>query len=508
MSAGPPVTTSPESVMLPASFAQELLWLSDRASPGNVAYNVPRTRRLTGSLDVDALRRAFDALVERHEILRTTYATYEDQVVQVIHPPRAVPFEVVDLSGVPAAVREAEATRAVRERTARPFDLATDLLLRVTLLRLGDREHVLLFESHHIAFDGWSRDIVFRELAACFEAFAAGRTPVLDTLPIQYADFAIWQREQFQGDRLDALLGWWRDELGDAEHVLRLPTDFVRPAVSSTEGVTSTLVLLPDMRDAVRSLGRRHDATTYMVLLAAYTTVLHRYTGQRDILVGSPIAGRARPETEGLIGYFANTVVQRARFDGDPTFSQVLTRLRESSLGAYDHQDVPFEKLVLELEGRTGIGQSPLFQVVCTQLDTSHAPDPRMGNVVLGPFANDAGTTKFDLTFFVLEQPEALTLMLRGRADLHQMDSIGRLLGHVRTVLEVAVAHADTRVSTIALATPAERAALAAWNATDADEGPPATVVGSLKPRRRACHSGPRSSAAQRRIRSSSRTPS
>jgi amino acid adenylation domain-containing protein len=473
MTSGP----ASDAIMLPASFAQELLWLTDRASPGSTAYNVPRTRRLRGRLDVAALRRAFDALAERHEILRTTYATHDDQAVQVVHAPRAVPFDVVDLSATPIDARQAELTRIVRERSARPFDLANDLLMRVTLLRLDDEDHVLLFESHHIAFDGWSRDIVFRELSAFYEAFAAGTEPALPVLPIQYADFAIWQREQLQGERLASLMEWWRNELGDAEHVLQLPTDFPRRTVSRYEGVSRSLRLPPETRDAIGQLARRYDATMYMVVLAAYTTVLHRYTGQPDVLVGSPIAGRAQSESEGLIGYFANTIVQRARFAGDPTFAELLTRLRTSALGAYDHQDVPFEKLVLELEGRTALGHSPLFQVVLTQLDSSQAPDARLGDVRLESFALDNETTKFDLTLFMSESAAGLNLMLRGRADLHHAASLERFLGHVASVLTAAVASAETRVSEIALATEAERDQLAAWNATAVDEGTPATLT-------------------------------
>ncbi|HEX9483459.1 MAG TPA: amino acid adenylation domain-containing protein, partial [Gemmatimonadaceae bacterium] len=458
-------------VMLPASFAQELLWAVDRASPGGVAYNVPRTRRLRGALDVDALRRAFDALIERHEILRTTYATHEDQAVQVVHPPRAVPFEIVDLSSVAPVERDDGAAKVVRDRSARPFDLSKDLLLRVTLVTLGDTEHVLLFESHHIAFDGWSRDIVFRELSELYAAFAAGRAPSLPPLPIQYADFSIWQREQLQGERLDALLGWWRTELGDADHVLRLPTDFPRPTVSRFEGITRSVTVPGELQQELRALGQRFSATPYMVLLAAYVTVLHRYTGQSDVLVGSPIAGRARPETEGLIGYFANTIVQRARFTGDPSFAQLLQRLRDSALGAYDHQDVPFEKLALELEGRASLGQSPLFQVVFTQLDSSQAPEARMGDVTLEPFALDNATTKFDLTLFMSQRADRLELSLRGRSDLHHADTLERALGHIVSVLAAATRNPDVLVSTIDLAGPDERQWLDAANETKVDEG-------------------------------------
>ncbi len=469
--------TPPEPMMLPASFSQELLWLMDRAAPGSIAYNVPRTRRLRGRLDERALQRAFDALVERHEILRTTYASVDEQVVQVIHPPNAIPFEALDVSATPASEREATVLRIVSERSTRPFDLSADPLLRATLIRLTPDQHVSLIESHHIAFDGWSRDIVFRELAELYEAFAERREPVLPALPIQYADFAIWQREQLKGAQLESLLAWWRTELGDAEHVLRLPTDLPRPASSRFEGVSRTLHLSPELSDAVRKLGQRHDATVYMTLLAAYTAVLHRWTGQADVLVGSPIAGRARPETEGLIGYFANTIVQRARFASDPTFGELLGRLRESALGAYDHQDVPFEKLVLELEGRSAIGQSPLFQVVFTQLDASQAPAARLGDIVVEPFALDLGTTKFDLTLFMSDRPTGIDLTLRARTDLFHAEGVERFPGHLRRVLETAAAEPATRISAIPLLTPAERSELAEWNATSLDEGTPTTLT-------------------------------
>ncbi|MBC8086500.1 MAG: amino acid adenylation domain-containing protein [Phycisphaerae bacterium] len=477
VSGQPAADAEHEPVMLPASFAQELLWFTDRASPGGVAYNVPRLRRLKGRLNIDALRKAFDALVDRHEVLRTTYATFEEQAVQVIHPTRNVPFDVIDLRPLAPDARDAEVIRVVRERRLRPFDLTQDTLMRVTLLQLDAEDFVLLFESHHVAFDGWSRDVVFRELTAFYEAFAGERAANLPALPIQYADYAIWQREELQGDRLESLLAFWRKELGDCEHVLQLPTDFPRPTSSRFEGVSVSTLLTPAIRDNIRALGQRYDATPYMVLLAAYTTVLQRYTGQSDVLVGSPSAGRSRPETHGLIGYFANTIVQRARFANNPTFAELLRSVRESALAAYDHQDVPFEKLVLDLEGRTSLGYSPLFQVVLTQLDSSAAPAARMGEVTLEGFALDTETTKFDLTLFMSDRPNGLELKLRGRADLHRTETVERLLAHVCQVLEAAVVNADAHVATMPLLSAPEREQLAGWNHTAVSEGAPATVV-------------------------------
>ena len=472
-----PGASAGEPVMLPASYAQELMWLLERASPGVVAYNVPRTRRLVGALDVSALRRAFDALVARHEILRTTYATVNDEAVQVIHASREVPFEVVDLRAMDPSTREADAARVIADRSARPFDLAKDLLLRVTLVQLDSAEHLLLFESHHIAFDGWSRDIVFRELSTFYEAFVAKREAQLPPLPIQVADFAIWQRQQMADGALARLLDWWRAELDGAEFELRLPTDFPRGAVASGAAVSESITLPVATRNAVAAVGKQSDATLYMVLLAAYATVLHRYTGQESILVGSPSAGRTQVETHGLIGYFANTLVQRARFAGEPTFREVLTRLRESALGAFDHQDVPFEKLALELQGVTSGGQSPLFQVVFTQLDASDAPEARLGDVRLLSVGSESTTTKFDLTFFMGDRPAGLELTLRARRDLHAPSSVHRFLGHMQTVLEAVVANPDVRVHDIDIRTAAERDATNAAQGPKVDEGAQATVI-------------------------------
>jgi amino acid adenylation domain-containing protein len=470
--------TSGEPVMLPASFAQELLWLMHTSAPESTSYNVPRSRRVVGPLDVDALRRAFDALAERHEILRTTYAFHGEQAVQAVHDPRPVDFTVVDLTTLPDARRAAEADRLVLEQARRPFDLAHDHLLRVVVLRLADTEHVLHVDSHHIAFDGWSRDILFRELSALYREAAGGAHAALPALPIQYADYAIWEREHLTGERLERLLGYWRRELGDARFVLELPTDFVRPAVPGTGGITERITIESALLARIKQLGVRHDATLYMVLLAAYATVLHRYTGQPDVLVGSPSAGRSRAETEGLIGYFANTMVQRARFASDPTFAELLVQLRESALGAFDHQEIPFEKLVLELQGGQQLSHSPLFQVVFTQLGGTGESGPvRLGDAEIRPFGVEDGTTKFDLTLFMAERDGALTLTLRARSDLYAPATVRRALGHLRAVLEGVVESPEQRVSALPLLAAEERGALAAWNDTSVALGAPATVA-------------------------------
>jgi amino acid adenylation domain-containing protein len=463
--------------MLPTSFAQELLWLMHNAAPESTSYNTPRTRRVVGALNVDALRHAFGALVARHEILRTTYGFHEEHAVQTVHAPHPVDLRIVDLRARDDTSRESEAKRLVLEQARRPFDLAREEQLRVMLIHLSDSEHVLHIDSHHIAFDGESREILFRDLSALYAERVSGVPAQLPELPIQYVDYAIWEREHLGGDRLERLLGYWREQLGDAEFVLELPTDFPRPSVPGTGGVMESLAIEPDLFARVKALGVAHDATLYMVLLAAYATVLHRYTGQRDVLVGSPSAGRARPETEGVIGYFANTMVQRARFASDPTFAELIDQLRESALGAYEHQEIPFEKLVLELQGGQQLSHSPLFQVVFTMLSGGSSKPLLLGDAEMRPFGLEAETTKFDLTLFMSEREGALTLTLRARSDLYAAQTVRRMLGHLRSVLESAVAEPSTRVSQLELRSQEERDALAAWNDTTIDMGPATTIT-------------------------------
>ncbi len=461
----------------PASFAQELLWLIHRTSPESTAYNVPRLRRLRGALDVDALNRSLDTLVARHEILRTTYQSEADHVTQTIHAPRAVPIEIVDVSQHPAADREAAAERIARQRMERPFDLSRDSVLRATLVRLAPADHVLLLESHHIAFDGWSRNILFRELDVAYRAFSSGAAPSLPDLPIQYADFSIWQREQLAGQRLEGLLAYWRSALAGASLTLELPHDRGRTERPGFDGTTAQLQLEPALVDALTALARSHGATLYMVLLAGYMTVLARYSAQDDVLVGSPVLGRPRPETEPLIGYFANTVVQRGHFADDPSFATLLGRVRESTLGAYDHQDVPFERLVLELEGHRDASRSPIFQVVFTQLMGAEESSPILGDVSMEPFAFDATTTKFDLTLLFSPRPTGVGLIFRYRTDLFSAAFGDRFLGHLRELLTNAVADPSVPVSRLSLLTAGERSALAGFNATAVDEGAQATLV-------------------------------
>ncbi|HET9986427.1 MAG TPA: condensation domain-containing protein, partial [Longimicrobiales bacterium] len=446
----------------PLSFAQELLWLMDRAAPGVTAWNVPRAFRVRGPLDVDALQRAVDALVARHEVLRTTFGGPEGAPRQTVRPAGPVPVRFVDVAGEPAERRAARVDELVREHARASFDLSADLLLRVMLVRLADDDHVLCLNTHHIVSDGWSKSIMFRELSALYAGFRAGRATELPPLPIQFADYAAWERDALHEAALADSLAYWREQLGGVLPTLALPTDYPRPSAPGFGGGARVAILPRALLDAVAALAREHDTTLYMALLAAYATLLHRYTSQDEIVVGSPIAGRMQSETEGLIGYFANTLVLRTSLAGDPTFAELLGRVRETCLGAYEHQEVPFEKLVLELQKGQSLTHAPLFQVVLTMEDTIPAA-LELEATSLEPIDSDHGSTKFDLTLLVAILPEGLRLTLGYRTDLFRGETAERALGHLRRVLEGAVADPGRRVSELELLTEPEAAELEAW---------------------------------------------
>ena len=462
----------------PASFSQELLWMLDRATPGLTAYNLPMARRLRGALDVVALERALSTLAARHEALRTRFADGDGHPVQLVDAPTPVAIRRLDLSAVPAGDRERQATREVNERARTPIDLAHEPSFRITLLRLAADDHVLLIETHHILVDGWSMGIIFRELALAYAAARAGREPEFAPLPLQFGDIALWERERLAGERLEELLTFWRAQLGtSANEPLALPTDFARPSTPTFAGAQQTLMLSGAQLSALRHLGQAHHATLYMTLLAAFATVLHRYTGRTNVLVGSGSAGRSLPETEGVVGYLNTTLVQRADFSGDPTFADLLGRVRSSAVDAYDHQDIPLEKLVLELrQGQERLSHASLFEVVLTMQDTIGG-SLSFEDITVEPFGMNFGATKFDVTLLVTERGDGLALTAQYRSDLFAPGTMRRLLGHIVQVLDTAIADAGVRVSEIPLLTDDERAALTAWNGTTVNEGLPATLV-------------------------------
>ncbi|MFP2933511.1 amino acid adenylation domain-containing protein, partial [Pyxidicoccus sp. 3LG] len=357
----PAIVAVPRTGPLPQSFAQQRLWFLDRLEPNSPFYNIPIALRLEGTLDVDSLHAILTELVHRHEPLRTTFADHEGQAVQIIHPPTAVLLPVVDLQGRPDA--EAEAKRLAREEAQRPFDLTKGPLVRATVLRLAPEQHMLLLSLHHIISDGWSMGLLVREMSALYEARLTGRPLALAPLPVQYADFAAWQRSWLQGPALQRQLDWWKEHLSGAPSLLELPTDFPRPSAQSFQGASLQHLLPAHLTPALHALSRQHGATLFMTLLAGLDAVLSRHSGQQDIVVGTDIANRHHAGTEELVGFFINQLALRARLDDDPTFSELLGRVRESTLGAYAHQDLPFEQLVQAVNPERSMGHAPLFQV-------------------------------------------------------------------------------------------------------------------------------------------------
>ena len=348
---------------LPPSFAQQRLWFFDQLEPGSPVYNISSVFRLRGRLDVSALELSLSEVVRRHESLRTTFKSVGGQPVQVISAPQRLCVPVIDLERTQGCDPVVEAARLATEHARRPFDLASALFLRPSLLRLGLEDYVLVLSMHHIASDGWSNDILFREVAALYEAFVTGIPATLPDLPVQYADYAVWQRQWLQGEVLEKQVAYWREQLAEIPNSLELPTDFPRPPVQHFRGAVHRLAISEPLGEAARALGRQEETTLFMTLLAAFQSLLHSYSGQEDICVGSPIAGRTRTETESLIGFFANTLVLRTRVRANLTFRQLLGQVREVALGAYAHQELPFEKVVEALRPSRDPSRNPLFQV-------------------------------------------------------------------------------------------------------------------------------------------------
>ena len=392
--------------------------------------------------------------------------TVEGQPVQVINPPRAIKIPFVDLSSLPSGHRKAELKILVNEETQRGFDLAQGPLLRMMLLRTGAQEHIAVLTMHHIIADGWSMGVLIREVAAFYESAITDSAATLKDLPIQYADFSVWQREWLQGEVLDAQLSYWKEQLADAPDVLQLPTDRPRPAVQTYTGALHPFSLSGELAEELIVLSRREGVTLFMTLLAAWQTLLHRYSGQHDIVVGSPIANRNRAETEPLIGFFVNTLALRSDLSGDPTFRDLLARVRETSLGAYAHQDLPFEKLIEELQPERSLSHTPMFQVVFV-LQNAPATESRFSTLQLSPFEIETTTTHFDLTLSMTATSEALNGWLEYNTDLFEATTVKRMLDHYENLLRGVVANPDERIAQLPLASESERAQVVEqWNET------------------------------------------
>ncbi|MFL6335978.1 MAG: amino acid adenylation domain-containing protein [Pyrinomonadaceae bacterium] len=452
----PPVGRAPREGDLPLSFAQQRLWFLDQLEPGGSAYNMPAAVRLVGVLDVAALGRALSEVVSRHEVLRTTFFAPAGEPVQVVAPPAPVPLPVTDLSALPEAKREAEAERLAVEEAQRPFDLAVGPPSRASLIRLSTQEHRLLLTMHHIVSDGWSMGVLVREMTALYEAFVQGRPSPLAELPVQYADYAVWQRGWLRGAALEGQLSYWKQQLVGAPAALELPTDRPRPAVRSYKGARQRLVLSDELSGSLRHLSRREGASLFMTLLAAFKVLLGGYSGQQDIVVGAPVAGRNTPEVEGLVGFFLNTLVLRTDLSGDPTFRELLGRVRQVALGAYEHQDIPFEKLLDELRPERDLSRPSLFQVFFNMLNL---PDSRLelSGLTLETLAVGEAEAKFDLTLYVNEEAGRIVFDFVYNTDLFDGARVAEMLRQFEYLLSQVAENPQEPVGRYSLVTPSAR---------------------------------------------------
>src|SRR5256714_1658740 len=452
----------------PLSFAQRRLWFFDQFEPGNPAYNLVSTVSLRGKLDAVALEKSFSEVVRRHEALRTTFDFRDGEPVQVIAPPQSLHLNVVDITHLPEAERGGRVRSLIHEQTQASFDLKRGPLLRITLVRLGDEEHVLLLAMHHMVSDAWSMGVLVGEVVALYEAYVTGREAVLPALPIQYADFAACQRKWLQGEVLEGQFAYWRRQLGGSLPILELPADRARPALQTYNGASISFSLSPALSQSLKALCKAEGVTLFMTLLAAFKVLLYRYTGQEDVIVGSPIANRHRQELEGLIGFFVNTLAMRTDLSGNPTFKELLGRVRETALGAYANQDLPFEYLVEQLQPDRNLSHSPLVQVVFVLQNTPERKAELPGLSVT-PLKYGVETAKFDLTLYFEELGSELQGTFEYNTDLFDEDTINRMAGHLRTLLEGVVADPSERISELPLLTEAERRQLLLdWNDTRA----------------------------------------
>ncbi|WP_414513692.1 condensation domain-containing protein [Nostoc sp. PCC 9305] len=461
------VRQSRESNLFPLSFAQQRLWYIDQLQPGNSAFNISQSMRLVGWLNVAALEQSFNEVVRRHEVLRTTFTVVDEQPFQVIAPSLSFKLAVIDLQELSQEEREAEVLRLASEEAQQPFDLTKGPLLRVTLVQLAAAEYALLLTMHHIVADGWAIGVLIHEIATLYEAFSHGklslrdatRTP-LSELSIQYADFAVWQRQWLQGERLETQLTYWQKQLGGKLPVLELPSnrsrclrrDSLRDAprtvtpIQTFSGAKEALVLPKTLSEKLKALNQRQGITLFMILLAAFQTLLCWYTDREDIVVGTDIANRNQAETKELIGFFVNQLVLRTDLSGDPTFVELLERVREMTLEAYAHQDLPFDKLVDVLNPKRELNRTPLFQVKIV-LENTQTPSLQLPGLTITSLKVENKTVQFDLLLELNETEQGLFGVWEYNTDLFDRDSIVRLSNNFATLLNKIATHPETKLS-------------------------------------------------------------
>jgi len=476
----PPLQRVSRQGPLPLSFSQQRLWFLYHLEPHNTAYNIPSAIRLIGRLDIAAIERSFSEIVRRHEVLRTSYRMDGGQPVQVISPPVPLPLRQVDLSDLPESQREARAFEILRQEFQRPFDLSCDVLLRTLLVRLGPEEYIVSVVTHHIASDAWSLGVMTRELGDLYAAFSAGKPSPLPELPVQYADYAAWQRLPQQARRLESQLSYWKEKLAGPLPVIDLPADHPRPPFQSFKGARERFDMPPDLLASLRAFSNREGVTLFMTMMAAFKVLLHRFTGQDDILIGSPVAGRTLVELEPLIGFFTNNLVLRTDLSGEPTFRELLRRVRATTLEAYANQEVPFQRLVDALQSERDMSRMPFFQILFSMQNVPLEKN-EMEGITWKPVEVDAGVARFDLTLEVWELPdEGMRFYAEYSTDLFESASIHRLMAHYLRILAQVVEQPETPITLLDLMPASERElVLETWNAT-ATAWPPGETLQEL----------------------------
>ena len=451
----PPIVAVGRDRELPLSFAQQRLWFLDQLEPGTSLYNIFRGVRLDGVLDMRALEAALNEIIGRHEALRTAFDAIDGRPRQLIAVARPVALKIEELSELPVDEREAEVLRLVHEESVRPFDLAQGPLLRVRLLRLSDEEHVMLITMHHIIGDGWSIALLVRELATLYRAFHLGTSPTLPQLPVQYADYAVWQRQWLQGAVLDKHVSFWKEQLAGAPPVLDLPTDHRRPEAQSVEGERHAAVLNEELSKLLESFSRREGVTLFMTLLAAFKILLHYLTKRDDIVIGTDVANRNHLETENVIGFFINQLVLRTNLSGDPTFHDLLKSVRKAAWAAYTHQELPFDRLVEALNPERSLKYSPLFQVKFIFQDTGRVGDDKqsgqteLSELRLSGLPVEGINAKFDLTLNANRRPDALVYWIEYKTSLFNASTIARFAEQFEAILSHIVSRPASRLSEI-----------------------------------------------------------
>jgi amino acid adenylation domain-containing protein len=461
-----PITPVPRTPLMPVSHTQQRLWFLKQMDPQNSAYNIPASMWMRGRIDIPALERTLNDLIARHESLRTRFVEVDGSPHTVIEAVSRLQIERIDLPDVPPERREEEARRVVTEFAGRPFDLGRCPLMRVALIRLAPELHVFCFVVHHIIADGLSLGILALDFHALYTAYATGSTPALPPLPVQYADYAEWDRRWLAGGALEQRLAFWKKELGGSLPVLQLPTDRPRPRVQTSNGARVFQTLDPSLLTDLKAAARSENVTLFMLLLAAFEVLLHRYTGEEDLPIGSAVANRNRPEVERVVGFFANNIVLRGNVGGDPTVRELLARVRETALGAFAHQDMPFDLLVTELGTRRDLEHSPLFQVMFV-LNNGPMRKLQLPNLECEPIMFETGTARFDLAVDLFDSPEGLMVFFEYNTDLFDAGTMERMLGHYEGLLRSFIGGLGSRISELPLLPPREREQITVeWNRT------------------------------------------